>query len=313
VNVFAGAARFSLYAWPFALLALAYAARARGLQIDVRLARVGAHAPRTLLAFALLLVLAAPRAYAELTHIADLGGCVWPAQRALFERFASALPEGAKVAAPWTVTGEYMFFAPQGRYLNVLDPVFMRAAHPREYELQRQLFRGELLDVPAALRALDSEYLGFNDRILPRLAAQLRADPRLEPLIEHGQVLYRVKPNADFGFVHDFRVAMSRHALSAPETQRLSSAAAFVTLPQLPASARCLWLIPEHDLPADTRWEIGGDTTVNVFAGARMIAAAEARPHPVLGEGTLFTAPRQLALQACGTGGSPAFYLLRRP
>lgn len=312
-GLFAGAARFSLYAWPFALLALAYAARGRGFAIDARMFRFAAGAPHTWLVFALLFVCVAPRAYAEVTHIADLGGCVWPAQRMLFERFASALPEGAKVAAPWTVTGEYMYFAPQGRYLNVLDPVFMRAAHPREYELQRRLFRGEVLDVPAALRALDSDYLAFNDRILPLLAAQLRDDPRLEPLIEHGQVLYRVKPAADFGFVHDFRVATSRAALVAPETRRLSEGDGFITLPRLTANPSCLWLIPELDLPPNTRWEIGGDTTVNIFAGARVIATAEARPHPVLGAGTLFTAPAELALEACATTSSSAFYLLRRP
>jgi hypothetical protein len=311
--LFAGAARFSLYAWPFALLALAYAARAGGFALDARLTRFGARAPRTWLVFALLFAVAAPRAYAELTRVADLGGCVWPAQRALLERFASALPDGAKVAAPWTVTGEYMYFAPQGRYLNVLDPVFMRAAHPREYALQRRLFRGEVLDVPAALRELDSEYLAFNDRILPLLAAQLRADPRLEPVIEHGQVLYRVKPAADFGFVHDFRVATSRAALSAPETLRLSVSQGFVALPRLTAKSGCVWLIPELDLPAGTRWEIGGDTTLTVFDGERVVATAEARRHPVLGEGTLFTAPHGLTLEACGRAETSAFYWLRRP
>jgi hypothetical protein len=206
-----------------------------------------------------------------------------------------------------------MYFAPQGHYLNVLDPVFMRAAHPREYELQRRLFHGEVLDVPSALRALASDYLAFNDRILPRLAAQLRADPRLEPVIEHGQVLYRLRPAADFGFVHDFRVAASRAALSAPETRRLSVSEGFVTLPRLSASPGCVWLMPELDLPANTRWEIGGDTTLKVFDGDRVIAAAEPRLRPVLGEGTRFTAPANLALEACASAENSAFYLLRRP
>src|SRR5215212_7172504 len=40
------------------------------------------------------------------------------------ERFGRAVPAGAKVAATWGDGETYAFWAPQGRYLNVLEPLF---------------------------------------------------------------------------------------------------------------------------------------------------------------------------------------------
>ncbi|HEX7828719.1 MAG TPA: hypothetical protein VF787_03650, partial [Thermoanaerobaculia bacterium] len=69
------------------------------------------------------------------------------------------IPKDAKVAADWPEGTELVFFAPQGRYLNVLDPTFMALLHPREYALSKQLFNGEAIDVAATMRALDSDYI----------------------------------------------------------------------------------------------------------------------------------------------------------
>jgi hypothetical protein len=80
-------------------------------------------------------------------RVVDQGGSLWPAQRRQLEAFGRALPAGAKVAAPWVSAEDYMFFAPQGRYLNVLDPIFMRTVDERAYLSQRRLFDRELADM----------------------------------------------------------------------------------------------------------------------------------------------------------------------
>src|SRR5262249_51370975 len=79
------------------------------------------------------------------------------------EAFARAIPDGALVAAPWRSTALYLDLAPQGRYLNVLDPTFMAHDFPEVYAVQRDVFDGVEPDVPFALaHGLGSDILAFS-------------------------------------------------------------------------------------------------------------------------------------------------------
>ena len=73
-----------------------------------------------------------------------------------------------------------MLWAPQGRYLNVLDPVFMATPYPEHHLAWSRVWSGVEPDVPLVLvDALSSELLAYSvvrqkDPLLPRLVA----DPR---------------------------------------------------------------------------------------------------------------------------------------
>ena len=111
-----------------------------------------------------------------------------------YAAFAERVPRDAKIAARWGATDAYVWWAPQGRYLNVLDPVFMAETHPREYALQRRLFEGRETDIPAAMRALDSDYLAFAKwETPPAFLARVKNDPRLELVYDGYNVLMRVR------------------------------------------------------------------------------------------------------------------------
>jgi hypothetical protein len=97
-----------------------------------------------------------------------------------WKAFGAAIPKGAKVAADWESSEHYAFFAPQGRYLNVLDPVFMAVPHPREYATLRSVFDGREPAIANALKSLDSDYIAFSTiDAPPQLVANVSRDPNL--------------------------------------------------------------------------------------------------------------------------------------
>ncbi|HYC93956.1 MAG TPA: hypothetical protein VEO54_32450 [Thermoanaerobaculia bacterium] len=114
-----------------------------------------------------------------------------------YTRFARALPPGAKVAAHWGPAEFYTFFAPHGRYLNVLDPVFMAVPFPRVYTAQRRLFEGSEPDVPGVTKdLLDSDYLAFPAD--SPLFERVQHDPRIVPLYSGATFLGRIVPSNAF-------------------------------------------------------------------------------------------------------------------
>ncbi|MDX1583838.1 MAG: hypothetical protein R3338_09590, partial [Thermoanaerobaculia bacterium] len=64
------------------------------------------------------------------------------------ERFGRSMPQGARVAADWDDTQLYAFWAPQGRYLNMYDPLFMAVDSPDAYRSLQKIFAGEVYDIP---------------------------------------------------------------------------------------------------------------------------------------------------------------------
>lgn len=316
--LFASAARFAIYAWPFGLLALAYQARLHGFTLDTHALRGRAQLWLVMTLWALGV---APYSHRVLEHEMDLGGSIWPTFLRQLEAFGRVLPNGARVAAPWTASEDYLYFAPQGRYLNLLDPVFMRSAHPRAYEVQRRLFRAELQDLPPALLGeLDSEYLAFNARSLPLLAAQVRGDPRFVRMLDSGHVLYRVEPAASARFVLDLRVADTRSQLEGPSARvypRAGNAEGFVDGARAGGAERCLWYAPIDALPGGSRWEFASSAASTLFLEERTLLKTPGEKQLVLGRGTRFELPpgsaAKPAIEVCSKHGPSSFYLVRLP
>lgn len=142
-----------------------------------------------LLAVSLLSLPATARIYREL--LIDTGS------EPDYARFAQALPPGAKVAAHWGPSEFYVFFAPQARYLNVLDPVFMAVPFPRIYAAQRRLFDGFEPDVPYVTKhILDSDYIAFP--ATSPLFERVQHDPRVVPLYSGATFVGRIRPSDAF-------------------------------------------------------------------------------------------------------------------
>ena len=126
------------------------------------------------------------------------------------EALARAMPQDARVLATWRATPLYMFWAPQGRYVNVLDPVFLAAVEPGGNALLEEIFAGEEPDVPwVATSAFDSEYLALSTVTAePTLLARLEGDPRVVTLHRGINALYRFQtPPGGVFFVRDWRIA----------------------------------------------------------------------------------------------------------
>lgn len=127
------------------------------------------------------------------------------AQSGDIRALAEQLPSDARVAANWDDAEQYAFFAPQARYLNLLDPVFMAVAEPARHAAWTRLLRGDDPDPARTLaRDLDSEYLAFAAGSRNELEARLAYDPRFEPLQRNSHRLYRLRPDAEATFVRDF-------------------------------------------------------------------------------------------------------------
>ena len=130
VLLFVHSSRFAVYAVPLALLAAAWLVRLLGFQLDTRLWLRDRRGPRSWLTLLLLACIVVPHTAAALEAHVDREGCIGPALRNQLERLAGAMPDAAKVAATWESSEDYIYFAPQGRYLNLPDPLYMRSAHP---------------------------------------------------------------------------------------------------------------------------------------------------------------------------------------
>jgi hypothetical protein len=317
--------RFALYALPFSLLALGWLARLHGWRLGSHLQRLGSSAPRSWLVLSLLICSAAPLTAAELTRLVDRGGCVWPALRSQLEALGRVMPEGARVAAPWSGTEDYIYFAPQGRYLNVLDPIFMRVAHPLAYDTQRRLFAGELVDVPLALvSVLDSDYIAFNAPSLPRLHRQLLQDPRMLPLIAGGHALYHVEPDRNRSFVLDYRVSDSRESLASGPARsyprqrdaRGRRVEAFVDTGRVAGAHQCRWFAPVSQLMAGATYEFDASAKASVWLGEERVLRVLGPRSLSIGRGQRLQIPvgapiPQVSIEMCSGAVPGAFYLLR--
>ena len=200
--------RFSLYFLPLSALTLLAAMAARGQQVGSRVYWFRQRSVPLAAALGVVLLISLPslaRESASYRHKTAPG----PNNERISDReaFGRAVPPAAKVAAPWGSTSLYLLYAPQGRYLNVLDPVLMAAGDPESYTAQKGIFDGTTPDIPLALRReLDSDYLAFAKAgAAPRLLSRLDRDPRLVERYRRFQVLYQVQLDANRDFWLDWQ------------------------------------------------------------------------------------------------------------
>src|SRR5262249_30293454 len=126
--------------------------------------------------------------------------------RADFRSFGAALPVGAKVFAPWAATEEFVFWAPQGRYLDVLDPIFMIERDPGLYRAYLEVLEAREPDIPlVAKMTFDSDFFA-DDGQYPLVRARLAQDPRAEIVHDGVSYLYRIVEGRNRDFMLDWKI-----------------------------------------------------------------------------------------------------------
>jgi hypothetical protein len=199
--------RFATYFVPFATLALLHHLRARGERAAAWIEMPGRfRVPSwTLAIVAILLSLQTVTMMGSLfrmSHAYDAG------RHAEGRALSAALPPGATVAATWLETEMYAYYAPQARYLNVLDPVFMAARDPARYALTLAVFDGREPDLPYAVKVnLASDYVALSQEEAHGANARLVHDPRIVARHLGHFGLFELRPNASDVFALDWHVA----------------------------------------------------------------------------------------------------------
>ena len=185
--------RMAIYAIPFIALAVLFQIR----EIS----------PRALAILAACVVISAPwmiQAF-KLTrdHVIDEED---------FIAASRAIPPRAHVAATWGDAEALAYFAPQGRYLNALDPIFMAEFFPRQFAAQRAIFDGAEPDIPFIARnVLQSDMIAFRAGELPHdVAERLRSDPRATLLPGRGMFVVALA-GANDAFISDWRIGAGRY------------------------------------------------------------------------------------------------------
>lgn len=241
--------------------------------------------------------------------------------------FGRAVPAGARVATDWQTGEHYAFWAPQGRYLNVLEPLFMARPYPAQYTALRRIYEGREPDVPGTVKTmLASDYFAADlSAVHPILLARLRNDPRLVLLHEGTNALYRIESRPE-RFVRDWNGVTSPDFVAIDAHQLVDDNSS---------------ALPRGSAGRPSRWktEVGGCVTFRHLEPPRAVAQTfelapygpstltiDGRPvtsthetrFAVLGAGYRFqlmpaAVPQVIEVTSCraidGVGG---FYLLRR-
>lgn len=323
-------ARFVIYAIPFGLVAILFAIASHGgLGDRVRLPGRGS-VPRWLALGAVALLAAVPT-------VGLVRGLAAPGpvdREADWAAFGRVMPADARVAASWGDAEVYMFWAPQARYLNVLDPIFMARSFPVAYGVQRAVFAGDEPDVPFALATeLDSDHLASARLPMsPKLRARLADDPRIALRHDGLAGLWATVPDANEDFVLDWRVVPRGESLPParvaedwpryprsehPEGRRLEG---FVEGDRV-SDGRCVALV--HELEAAEalaeRIELAAAGSARLWIDERMVVAVGDGDGAVLGRGaevhwTAEPGRHRMTVLTCSTrsGGRNGFYLRRR-
>lgn len=218
-----------------------------------------------------------------------LAGDAWEAD---YTAFGKAVPPDAKVAAHWGPTEFYTFFAPQGRYLNVLDPVFMEVKDARVYAAQKRVFDGDEPDLPYVVkRTLDSDYIAFPAK--SPLFERVQFDPRIAPAYNGYTFLGRIVPSDDF--VRDWSGPSFADGGDYVRTRECGSVTHEETL----------------DAPAQRLYELASSGRAELRIDDRPpIRSKESRA--ILGKGTLFRVTLPAGTHRFVVTTCDGFYLLER-
>jgi hypothetical protein len=215
-----------------------------------------------------------------------------------YAAFGARVPANAKIAARWGATDAYVFFAPQGRYLNVLDPVFMAVPHPRQYWSQRLMFDGAEPDIAlTAHHVLDSDYIAFARwETLPGFSARVQNDPRFERIYDGYNVLLRVRSSD--AFITDW----PGYPRIAPRIE------GFVDADRVNRGARCTTFA--RTLPPG-QYELAAWGPTRVWVGGRLHAEIATAQLAIVGSGVMVPGG-SVQIETCRAGERSGFYLVRR-
>lgn len=326
--------RFAIYFFPFAALALAVELGRRGGWPRWTPLGGGRRAPTALL-LAVALGISLPPALDMVRYFLS-ESAPGPPREVEWARFGRAVPEGARVAAPWGQAQAYLFYAPQARYLNFLDPVLMALPAPREFALSEALFAGTEPDVPLALAVgLDSDHLACSRFVNPRLVARAQGDPRMQLLYDGYNVLFRVVKDANRDFWLDWEASEVAPEWSAAEPAPVGEARTYPRLAEPAARAlegfveaarvlprgRCGLFVRRltATAPGRRRVELASLGRAAVWVDGRKRLESQAAPGAVLGEGLVFDlalapGPHRLAVATCAepASGRAGFFLVDR-
>ncbi len=300
--LFFGMVRMATYFFPLATIAilLAIGPRLRAALGDGKLGRYAI--PATLVISTLV---ALPLALNR-TLVAIISGAPVVSE-ADWESFGKAVPRGAKIAASWGDAEIYALWAPQGRSLNVLDPIFMALPYPRQYGVQRAVFDGRHPDVPfAAKSALDSDFVALDwSDAPPVLIDRMKSDPRLHIRYGGYNVLAEIVPSN--AFVVDWVVGGRRypHAGGA-----LAGFEGFVDATRV-SRERCATFTQTLTGPQRFTFAPYGESAIAIDGHVALttpgLSANLARAIPV----ELAAGPHRVDIRTCRAGGFNGFYLRR--
>jgi hypothetical protein len=316
------AVRFSTYVYPFCTLWTLCELRRRGKVPGAWLVVAGRRVPMAVALVACVLVglPAALRRVGEVRAVSD------PQPRAslIADRAAvsRALPDGARVAAPWQVTPIYLFWAPQALYLNVLDPVAMAIPFPREFAVESAVFAGAEPDVPLAVdQQLASDYVACNAAgPTAAVVARLAADPRARALYTGRDAVFALLPGANQDFVTVWREALSGRPYPRLPPGQGGELEGYVDAGRLGGTG-CVALV--HDEQTATEqvvYEFAPSGPAQLALDDRIVIAVTEPLHAFLGRGVLLplrlgAGLHRLTVTTCpddGPAPRTGFYLLAR-
>jgi hypothetical protein len=312
--------RMSVYFFPFATMWLVAEMQRRGMALSSVLELHRAVRLPTILLIALFAAASLPKMTFIVETLRTRGS-----SEADFAAAAEAIPPGAKVAAEWGPTEHYVFWQPRGRYLNVLDPIFMARSHPGAYELQRRVFTGAEPDVPLAVAVgLDSDYLAYERVGMGSLERRLRGDPRAQLLYGGENAVVAFQPLEHDPFVLDWEVVDGSESKPYPRMRDAKGRRieGYVNaLRVIPPGEPCATFAHEVfvDAPTVMNLELSSYGPAAMWLDGEEVASIASGTEAILGTGTLvelaFDAGRhELRIRTCRSSarGAVGFYLLDR-
>ena len=292
--LFAWSERMAIYFAPLAALTIVYA--------------MPSLRQRTALALAASMLLSLPTTLHLCRRLfAGTGTPVsWEAD---YQAFGRNVPRGATVAAQTSMAEFYAFWAPQGRYLNVLDPIFMAVPHPDVHAAVRAVFDGVEPDVPLVAKTLlASDFIAFDATTSRVLDDRLRFDPRVQPLYTGYNFLGRLLP-ANSSFVVDWS-----------GYPRINAFEGYVDALRMAGSQPCVRM--QHDeivaRPETRIYEFAPYGTASIDVDGSSQFSIHQSLHAVVGKGMLVklaltAGPHRFTVETCrDETGRSGFYLIRR-
>jgi hypothetical protein len=237
------------------------------------------------------------------------------------------------VAATWLETEMYVYYAPQARYLNVLDPVFMAARDPVRYALTLAVFDGREPDLPYAVKVnLASDYVALSQEEAHGANARLLRDPRILTRHRGHLGLFELQPGANEAFALDWRLApgpVDPSRVTADEVRRWPpyprpekagqrEYEGFVDFRRLDRPGNCQVFARVVDAEGmEGTVEFAPYGAGSLWVDGERSASIDTPRRAVLGEGervrlSLARGPHTMTVTTCAADGYGGFYLVGR-